>query len=96
MARPSGSASALPNDTNFVYSWIMKNITITMDDETAAWVRVEAAKAGLSVSRFVAANLTGARRVDAAHRDALDRFLCGPGYPGIARDLPSRDDLHDL
>jgi hypothetical protein len=73
----------------------MKNITISMDDETAAWVRVEAAKAGLSVSRFVATSLAGRRRADDFHRDALDRFLHGPGYPGIARDLPRRDELYD-
>ena len=29
----------------------MKNVTITLDENLAAWVRVEAAKAGKSVSR---------------------------------------------
>ena len=31
----------------------MKNITITLDDETAAQARVEAASKNLSLSRFV-------------------------------------------
>jgi hypothetical protein len=31
----------------------MINVTISMDEETARWVRVEAANAGLSVSRWV-------------------------------------------
>jgi hypothetical protein len=31
----------------------MKNITITLDPETAAWVRVQAAEQNLSVSRFI-------------------------------------------
>ena len=31
----------------------MKNITITLDAETAAWVRVHAAEQGKSVSRLV-------------------------------------------
>jgi hypothetical protein len=31
----------------------MKNVTISMDDETAAWARVEAAKRGKSLSRYV-------------------------------------------
>jgi plasmid stability protein len=31
----------------------MKNITITLDDETAAWARVQAAEHGMSLSRFV-------------------------------------------
>jgi hypothetical protein len=39
----------------------MKNITISMDDETAAWARVEAAKAGKSVSRFIGDMLASKR-----------------------------------
>ena len=31
----------------------MKNVTITMDDAVAEWVRVEAAKRGSSVSRLL-------------------------------------------
>jgi hypothetical protein len=31
----------------------MKNVTITMEDEVADWVRVAAAKRNVSVSRFV-------------------------------------------
>ena len=31
----------------------MKNITVTMDDTVAEWVRVEAAKRGSSVSRLL-------------------------------------------
>ena len=35
----------------------MKNITITLDEETAAWVRIQAAEQNKSVSRFVGEHL---------------------------------------
>jgi hypothetical protein len=31
----------------------MKNVTITLREEVAEWLRIEAAKAGLSMSAFV-------------------------------------------
>jgi hypothetical protein len=31
----------------------MKNVTISMDEETAAWARIEAARAGQSLSSWV-------------------------------------------
>ena len=31
----------------------MRNVTITLDDETAAWARIEAARRDTSVSRLV-------------------------------------------
>jgi len=31
----------------------MKNVTITLDEETAAWARVHAAKQNMSVSRMI-------------------------------------------
>jgi hypothetical protein len=35
----------------------MKNVTISMDEEIAAWARVEAARAGQSLSSWVGAQL---------------------------------------
>ncbi len=35
----------------------MRNVTITLDDETARWARIEAARNDTSVSRFVGAML---------------------------------------
>ncbi|MGH6956010.1 MAG: hypothetical protein ACREEW_05030 [Caulobacteraceae bacterium] len=35
----------------------MKNVTISMDEETAAWARVEAARAGKSLSCWVGEQL---------------------------------------
>ena len=65
----------------------MKNVTISMDDELAKTVRVEAAKAGKSMSRYIADTLgERLRRVqleEAARKanvEALERFLTGPKW----------------
>ena len=38
----------------------MRNVTITLDEETARWARVEAAMRGTSVSRLCWGNVAGA------------------------------------
>lgn len=82
----------------------MHNVTISMDEETARWLRVEAAKAGKSVSRYVGELLAqrragGAEAVATAivsQREAMALFLATP-----ARDLgfygraPTRDEIYD-
>lgn len=42
-------------DTNFVihYSSVMKNVTITLDENVARWARIRAAELNTSVSRLV-------------------------------------------
>jgi plasmid stability protein len=80
----------------------MKNVTITLDEATAAWARVEAAKHGRSLSRYVA-ELLAERRSEQAQqqeglsrqREALERFLAGPDLPlSEGGRLPSREDFY--
>ena len=89
-------------DTNFVAHEIRvmakrRNVTITLDEETARWARVEAARRDLSVSRFVGDLLRESMESRTARQDAGDRFFARPPYltavPG--RTLPSRDELHE-
>lgn len=63
----------------------MKNITISVEDEVAARIRVAAAKAGQSMSKYLAE--AGLRRVShdeasprrhSRQREALERILAGP------------------
>ena len=73
----------------------MKNFTITLDEDLAAWVRVEAAKVGKSVSRYVGDGLAEKRGRDVNRQlEALEKFLSGPGYPGVSKNLPSREELY--
>jgi hypothetical protein len=79
----------------------MTSLTITLDETTARWARVEAAKAGMSLSRWMGEQLAVERARPAAisvsheQRQALQRFLDGPGYAGISADLPTRESLYD-
>lgn len=75
----------------------MKNITITLDEETAAWVRVQAAERGSSVSRLVGELLRGQMAEARAYDEAMQRFLARPPARLKRRgtEYPTRDALHD-
>jgi plasmid stability protein len=77
-----------------------KNITIAIDEELARAARVEAAKAGMSVSRFVAEMLREKVTLGPEKRTrqlaAIERFLSGPDLrlmDGSGR--PLRDQIYD-
>jgi len=74
----------------------MINVTISMDEDTARWVRVEAAKAGLSVSRWIgrllAEQRSGGDRYHQAARSFLDRGAYNLGFDGRA---PKREDIYE-
>jgi hypothetical protein len=75
-----------------------KNVTLALDREVADWARVEAAKAGKSMSRWLGDRLRQEMGRETTREDqiaALKRFLAAPGWPGIAENLPSRDELYD-
>lgn len=74
-----------------------KNVTITLDEETARWARIEAARRDSSISRFVGEVLRERMAREDAYRHARERFPSREPYvePVEARRLPSRDELHD-
>ncbi len=72
----------------------MKNVTITLDEDLARWARVEAAKAGKSLSRWIGDRLEDDMRRGSDPLGDIEEFLSGPGYPGIAADLPAREALY--
>lgn len=53
----------------------MKNITITLDEQTAAWARVQAAERELSLSRFVGELLRERMRHSREYDEAYRAFL---------------------
>ncbi|MBU6466012.1 CopG family transcriptional regulator [Simplicispira hankyongi] len=53
----------------------MKNVTITMDDAVAEWVRVEAAKRGSSVSRLLGEWMAEKMRQEDAYAQAMREAL---------------------
>ena len=80
--------------TNFVP---MKNMTIALDEETARWVRIEAAKRGTSVSRLVGHMLGERRQEESERRAALERYMARPreALKDAGSSYPSRGQLYD-
>jgi hypothetical protein len=75
----------------------MKNVTITLDEETAAWARVHAARKNVSLSRFVGEllgeHMRETREYDRAMRGFLAEKPTKLKRPG-ERYL-TRDEAHD-
>lgn len=79
------------------YILVMKNVTITLDEETARWARIRAAEQNTSVSRLVGEMLRDQMRDDEAYRLAMQEYLgLEPKMLKSAETgYPKRDDLHE-
>ncbi len=75
----------------------LRNVTVTLDEETARWARIEAARRDTSVSRMLGELLRREMKGEAAYEAAMERFLAQE--PAVhrqdGRTLPTRDELHD-
>jgi hypothetical protein len=75
----------------------MKNVTVTLDEETALWARLEAARRDISVSSLIRQLLTDHMGGQVAYAGAKDRYLSRQpttlSKPGGR--YPSREELHD-
>lgn len=73
----------------------MRNVTITLHEDVADWLKLEAAKAGQSMSAFVSDMLENRMGRGPEAIAALEKFLSGPGFPGISANWPKRDEIYD-
>jgi hypothetical protein len=75
----------------------MKNITISLDEKMADWLRVNAAKRGLSVSRFVGDLVHERMREARDYNEAMRQFFAEkPFFFGWADGRrPTREEIHD-
>ncbi|HVT03583.1 MAG TPA: hypothetical protein VHL58_09455 [Thermoanaerobaculia bacterium] len=75
----------------------MKNVTITLDEETALWVRIRAAEKDSSVSRLVGEMLRERMNEERGYERAMEAYL--KRRPRRLREkpsrLPGRENLHD-
>lgn len=75
----------------------MKNITITLDDDTAHRARVRAAERNVSLSRYIGEVVRKDIRESNTYQEAMQRYLSSNlvihRQPGERR--PTRDELHD-
>ena len=86
-------------DTGFVfhYVYVMRNITVSLPEDVAHWLRVRAAENSRSVSKWLADLLAGMRRREDEYEVAMERFLARkPRKLQWSDDRkPTRDELHD-
>lgn len=74
----------------------MKNMTITLDEETARWARIYAAEHNISVSRLVGEMLAQRMREISGYEHAMRSYLTKrPVKLGRGKRYPSREELHD-
>ena len=71
-------------------------MTITLDEETARWLRIEAAERNTSVSRLVGVLLRERMTSDRSYESAMEEYLSRKPRRLRARSrLPPREELHD-
>lgn len=79
----------------------MPNLTITADEETLRWARIEAAKQNISVSKLVGELLADQRKKSDAYDRAMEEFLARdwllPEEPlrEDGRRWPTREEIYD-
>ena len=75
----------------------MKNVTITLPEDTARWLRIKAAEDDRSVSRWIGELLERMRRQQDEYEVAMQRYLAMKPrkieWPGGRR--PTREELYD-
>jgi hypothetical protein len=80
-----------------VYYWYVKNITITLDEKTAAWARVYAAGQNQSLSRFVGELLDRTMKEAREYDEAMRQYLSKKPSRLNLRNAPypNREELHE-
>ena len=75
----------------------MKNVTVSLPEDTARWVRVEAAKADRSVSAWLAELLDDTKHRSDEYDAAMERCLAikPRKLEWIDGRKPTREELHD-
>jgi hypothetical protein len=75
----------------------MKNVTVKLSDEAAAWIRVHAAERRTSVSRILGEMVEERIRASSQYEAARRHFLTRKLRPlkNAGEEYPKREDLYD-
>jgi hypothetical protein len=81
----------------------MKNITISVDDALAREIRIEAARSGMSMSKFLAVTIKTAIEEQSGRQDsgnpqleAIERFLSGPPlHIAVDGKMPTAEERNE-
>ena len=74
----------------------MKNVTVTLDEQTARWARVEAARNDVSLSAFLREMLERAMAAQESYPQAMSRYRSREAVE-LKRTgrYPSREEVHE-
>ena len=79
------------------YNSVMKNVTITLDEEVARWARIKAAHEDTSVSKLVGEMLREKMMNEQSYHSSMRRYLSKQprplGRPGTR--YPTREEIHE-
>ena len=79
------------------YNIVMKNVTITLDEEVARWARIKAAEQDTSVSRLVGVMLREKMMNEQSYHSSMRRYLSRKrrqlSKPGTR--YPTREKIHE-
>lgn len=74
----------------------MRNVTVTLDEETARWARIEAAQREMSLSSFIRQLLRERMGGQVAYAGAKSRYLSrADSNLSEGGVYPAREELHD-
>ncbi len=74
---------------------MLKNVTITVSEEAAAWARKKAAEENTSVSKLVGRMLESQMRMGDEYKRAYRRWKKIQNLPVDAANRLSRDEAHE-
>jgi hypothetical protein len=73
----------------------MKNVTLTLSEDLLRRARIEAAREGKSLSKFLAGLLEARLGRTMSQKEAFDALMKLGPMPGLSKDLPTRAELYD-
>ena len=73
----------------------LRNVTVTLEEDVAAWARVEAARSDVSVSRLLGALLRERMMQQHSYERAMKRALARKPFLKTDGKYLSRNELHD-
>lgn len=74
---------------------LLRNITITLDEDLARWARIEAARQDTSVSQFLADLLKQRMLENDSYEQSMRRFLARKPFPKTDGKYPTREEIYN-
>lgn len=75
----------------------MKNVTITVDEQTAEWARAHAAENGMSLARYVGEMLRREMSRARTYEQSMQAWFAQKPFLDIGAEgrLPTREEIHE-